>query len=78
MHKPAASGNGYLEFERPLARIEQELGRIETQQAHSKRDLSVEIKNLRTSLKNMTRQTYSRLRVLRSSMPIRGRPSHQR
>ncbi len=61
MHKPAASGNGYLEFERPLARIEQELGRIEIQQAHSKRDLSVEIKNLRTSLKNMTRQTYSRL-----------------
>ncbi len=57
----AASGSGYLEFERPLARIEQELTQIEARQVGSKRDLSAEIKNLRTSLKNMTRQTYSRL-----------------
>ena len=35
----AASGNGFLEFERPLARIEQELAHIEAQQTESKRDL---------------------------------------
>ena len=58
---PVASGNGYLEFERPLARIEHELGKIEALQVESPRDLSAEIKNLRTSLRNMTRQTYSRL-----------------
>ncbi|MCZ6654367.1 MAG: acetyl-CoA carboxylase carboxyltransferase subunit alpha [Planctomycetota bacterium] len=58
---PVASGNGSLEFERPLARIEHELGKIEALQVESPRDLSAEIKNLRTSLRNMTRQTYSRL-----------------
>ncbi len=58
---PVASGNGSLEFERPLARIEHELGQIEALQVESQRDLSAEIKNLRTSLRNMTRQTYSRL-----------------
>ena len=56
-----AGGNGYLEFERPLARIELELGNIEALQLESRRDLSAEIKSLRTSLRNMTRQTYSRL-----------------
>ncbi len=56
-----ASGNGCLEFERPLARIEHELGQIEALQVESQRDLSAEIKNLRTSLRNMTRQTYSHL-----------------
>ncbi len=58
---PVASGNGYLEFERPLARIESELSKIEALQAESPRDLSADIKNLRTSLRNMTRQTYSHL-----------------
>lgn len=58
---PVASGNGYLEFERPLARIEHELGTIEALQVESRRDLSAEIKNLRTSLRNMTRHTYSHL-----------------
>ena len=57
----AASGNGYLEFERPLARIEDELGKIEALQVESHRELSAEIKILRTSLRNMTRQTYSHL-----------------
>ena len=56
-----AGGNGYLEFERPLARIELELGNIEALQLESRRDVSAEIKNLRASLRNMTRQTYSRL-----------------
>ncbi len=58
---PVASGNGYLEFEKPLVRIEDELGNIEALQADSPRDLSAEIKNLRSSLRNMTRQTYSHL-----------------
>jgi acetyl-CoA carboxylase carboxyl transferase subunit alpha len=58
---PVASGNGYLEFEKPLVRIEHELGEIEALQLESKRDMSGEIKNLRSSLRNMTRQTYSRL-----------------
>lgn len=58
---PAVSGSGYLEFEKPLARIEQEIAQLESLQAESKRDLSAEIKKLRTSLKNMTRQIYSKL-----------------
>lgn len=57
----AASGNGYLEFERPLARIEQEIAQLEAQQAESRRDLSSEIKKLRTTLKSMSRQIYSKL-----------------
>lgn len=57
----AASGSGYLDFEKPLARIEQELAHIEAMQVESKRDLSQEIKSLRTSLRNMMRQTYSKL-----------------
>ena len=57
----APSMSGYLDFEKPLARIEQELAHIEAMQVESKRDHSAEIKSLRTSLRNLTRQTYSKL-----------------
>ena len=58
----AASGNnGYLEFEKPLARIEQEIAQLEGQQTSSHRDLSKEIGKLRTTLRTMTKQIYSKL-----------------
>ena len=37
---PVASGNGYLEFEKPLVRIEDELGNIEALQAEPSRPSS--------------------------------------
>jgi len=57
----AAGGSGSLEFERPLVRIEQEIAELEASHAQEGRDLSGEIKKLRTTLKNMTRQVYSKL-----------------
>ncbi len=57
----AASGSGYLEFERPLARIEQEILLLEGQQIDSGRDLASDIRKLRSSLKNMARQIYGKL-----------------
>jgi acetyl-CoA carboxylase carboxyl transferase subunit alpha len=57
----AASGNGYLEFERPLARIEKEIAQLEAAPAEGGRDLSDQIETLRTTLKSMTKQVYSKL-----------------
>lgn len=57
----AASGTWYLEFEKPLVRIEREIAELERQQVESRRDLSGQISQLRTSLRSLTRQIYSKL-----------------
>ncbi len=52
---------GMLDFERPLARIEREIAELEARQAETGRDLSTELRELRTTLANLTRRTYSKL-----------------
>jgi acetyl-CoA carboxylase carboxyl transferase subunit alpha len=52
---------GMLEFEKPLARIEREIAELEALQAETQRDLSAEIKELRTPLETMMRRTYANL-----------------
>lgn len=50
-----------LEFEKPLLRIEREIAELEGVQNTTQRDLSVELKELRTTLESMMRRTYARL-----------------
>lgn len=57
----AASGNGYLDFEKPLARIERDIEELESSQTQGGRDLSTQIRQLRQTLKTLTRQIYSKL-----------------
>ncbi len=52
---------GMLEFEKPMARIEREIAELETVRAQTGRDLSAEIRELRTTLSNLTRRTYTKL-----------------
>jgi acetyl-CoA carboxylase carboxyl transferase subunit alpha len=55
-------GNGaVLEFEKPLARIEREIAELEAAQTGNQRDMSHDIKELRSRLEKMTRRTYSKL-----------------
>jgi len=59
---PAAAGpNGYLEFEKPLARIEQQIAELEATQASTGRDCSAEISELRDALVALTKKTYQNL-----------------
>lgn len=53
--------SGYLDFEKPLARIEQEIRELETGHADSKRDLSTQIREMRTQLTSMTKRIYAHL-----------------
>jgi acetyl-CoA carboxylase carboxyl transferase subunit alpha len=57
----AGSQNGYLDFEKPLARIEQEIAELERRQAETGRDFSSDIKAMRSRLLSMTRRTYGKL-----------------
>ena len=50
-----------LEFEKPIARIEREIAEIEAAQAETRRDLSVELRELRTTLTSLTKRTYAKL-----------------
>jgi acetyl-CoA carboxylase carboxyl transferase subunit alpha len=50
-----------LEFEKPLLRIEREIAEMEAVQNTTHRDLSTELKELRTTLESMMRRTYARL-----------------
>jgi acetyl-CoA carboxylase carboxyl transferase subunit alpha len=52
---------GVLDFEKQLVRIEREIAELEGTHAETGRDVSVEIKQLRTTLEAMTRQTYANL-----------------
>ncbi|UCG34486.1 MAG: acetyl-CoA carboxylase carboxyltransferase subunit alpha [Phycisphaerales bacterium] len=57
----SAVANGYLDFEKPLARIEQEILELEDAQVETGRDLSDQIKQMRTQLASMTKGVYSHL-----------------
>lgn len=50
-----------LEFEKSLVRIEQEIAELEAVQAETKRDHSADIRELRTTLENLTKRTYAKL-----------------
>lgn len=57
----AASAAGYLEFEKPLYRIQTEIELLERRQVEDNRDFSADIKELRDRLASMTRRLYSHL-----------------
>jgi acetyl-CoA carboxylase carboxyl transferase subunit alpha len=54
-------GNGLLEFERPLARIERQIEELEASQAETGRDYGDTIRAMRAELVNALKKTYSRL-----------------
>jgi len=56
-----AAGNGYLDFEKPLARIEQEVAELEKRQVETGRDLSADIQEMRARLLSMMKRTYGKL-----------------
>ncbi|MEZ6086085.1 MAG: hypothetical protein R3E58_19525, partial [Phycisphaerae bacterium] len=60
---PLASGNAasYLEFEKPLYRIQLEIEQLERDQIEGGRDFSADLKELRQRLKQMTKRLYSHL-----------------
>ncbi|HNQ23160.1 MAG TPA: acetyl-CoA carboxylase carboxyltransferase subunit alpha [Phycisphaerae bacterium] len=57
----AASVGGFLDFEKPLLRIQQDIEELEREQAETGRDLNEEIKQQRTRLKSTLRRLYSSL-----------------
>jgi acetyl-CoA carboxylase carboxyl transferase subunit alpha len=57
----AASAGAFLEFEKPLIRIQQEIDEIARLQRETGRDLSVEMKQLRTNLKTALKRIYANL-----------------
>ncbi|UCD30292.1 MAG: acetyl-CoA carboxylase carboxyltransferase subunit alpha [Planctomycetota bacterium] len=57
----SAGVGGILEFEKPLVRIEREIAELEAVQSDTKRDMSVHIRELRSTLVSMTKRTYSKL-----------------
>lgn len=58
---PALGPNGYLEFEKPIARIEQQIAELVASQGSTGRDCSKEIDELREVLVALTRKTYTNL-----------------
>src|SRR3990170_1085529 len=54
-------GNGVLDFEKPLARIEREIEELENVQRQTGRDSSADIREMRLRLTSMTKRTYSNL-----------------
>ncbi len=57
----AASANSYLEFEKPLHRIQCEIEQLEARQREDGRDFSSDIRQLRNRLKQMTKRLYTHL-----------------
>jgi acetyl-CoA carboxylase carboxyl transferase subunit alpha len=57
----SGANGGYLEFERPLARLEKQLEELEATQAVSGRDHSATIKTVRTELAEARKMLYSNL-----------------
>lgn len=58
---PAGSANGYLEFEKPLLRIQQDIEHLRREQSDSDRDLSNEIRQQLSRLRTRTKRLYSNL-----------------
>ncbi len=62
--RPAGNGvstAGILEFEKPLVRIEREIAELEAAQTHGSRDLSSDIRELRSTLESLMKRTYAKL-----------------
>ncbi len=57
----SANAASYLEFEKPLYRIQLEIEQLELDQAEGGRDFSADLKELRQRLKQMTKRLYSHL-----------------
>ena len=55
------ASNGYLEFERPLLRVQQDIEQLEKEQAATGRDLSAEIRQQKTRLRARMKRLYSSL-----------------
>lgn len=55
------NGGGYLEFERPLARIEKQIEELEATQAATGRDMSDMIRTVRSELLTAKRRLYTEL-----------------
>ncbi|MFQ5592011.1 MAG: acetyl-CoA carboxylase carboxyltransferase subunit alpha [Phycisphaerae bacterium] len=60
MTGPSATG-GYLEFEKPLIRIQHDIEEMEREQSETQRDLSADIRQQRIRLKATTKRLYSHL-----------------
>jgi len=60
--KSQFNGINILEFERPLAHIEQQILELESQQMTTGRDCSAEARKLRTTLVSLMKKTYSNLK----------------
>ena len=58
---PGGGGNGYLEFEKPLLRVQQDIEHLQREQADSGRDLSTEIRQQRDLLRTRTKRLYGHL-----------------
>jgi acetyl-CoA carboxylase carboxyl transferase subunit alpha len=58
---PALGPNGFLEFERPISRIEQQIVELTASQAATGRDCSKEIHELREAVVAITKKTYANL-----------------
>ena len=67
----AASGAGYLDFEKPLFRIQLEIGQLEARQGDGGLDFSADVKDLRNRLKQMTKRLYSHLTAWETVMVAR-------
>lgn len=68
----AASGIGhYLDFEKPLFRIQSEIAELEARQTADGRDFSNDIRQLRNRLKQMTKRLYTHLTAWETVMVAR-------
>ena len=67
----AASGSGYLDFEKPLFRIQIEISELEARQADDGRDFSADIRQLRSRLNQMTKRLYTHLTAWETVMVAR-------
>ena len=54
-------GNTFLDFEKPLVKIEQQIQELESGQQQTGRDCSAEVRELRATLVELMRKTYSKL-----------------
>ncbi len=67
----ASSGGALLDFEKPLAKVEQEIVDLEGRQAQTGRDESSAIRRLRADLATLTKRTYAKLTPWQTVMVAR-------
>jgi len=67
----AASGAGYLEFEKPLLRIQTDIEQLEARPSDGGPDLAADLKDLRDRLRQMTKRLYTHLTAWETVMVAR-------